>query len=91
MALALALAVTPAALFAMGTYGWSYGLVNGTAAQLALAWAPQAALVGALTSVLAIFVAALGGFRRYWGPALLAVLISAVTLAVMAATGGLGV
>ncbi|MDP1988620.1 AMP-binding protein, partial [Phenylobacterium sp.] len=91
MALALALAVTPAALFAMGTYGWSYGLVNGVAAQLALAWVPQVAMVGALASVLAIVVAAVGGFRRYWGPALLAVLISGVTLAVLAATGGLAV
>ena len=48
-------------------------------------------MASALTGVLAILVAAVGGFRRYWAPALTAILISVVTLAVLAATGGLGV
>ncbi|WP_293408518.1 long-chain-fatty-acid--CoA ligase [Phenylobacterium sp.] len=91
MALAIALALAPAALYALGTFGWSYGLVEGQAAQAALAWVPQVAMASALTGVLAILVAAVGGFRRYWAPALTAILISVVTLAVLAATGGLGV
>lgn len=91
MALALAVAIAPAALWGLGTYGWSYGLVDGSTAQAALSWAPQIAMASAATGVAAIVAAAIGGFRRYWLPALLAVLISAATLAVLAASGGLGV
>ncbi len=39
----------------------------------------------------ALSAAALAGFRRFGGLALLAVLVSAVTLAILAGTGGLGV
>ncbi|WP_333586136.1 hypothetical protein [Phenylobacterium sp.] len=91
IALALAVAVAPGALWALGAYGWSYGLVNGATAQAALTWAPQIALASAATSVAALIAAALAGFRRFGGLALLAVLVSAVTLAILAGTGGLGV
>lgn len=91
MVVALVVAIAPAALWGLGTYGWSYGLINGDGAQAALAWAPQIAVASAATGVAAIIAAAIGGFRRYWAPALLAVLISAATLAVLAAGGALGV
>lgn len=91
MVVALIVALAPAAMWAVGTYGWSYGWVGGDPARLLLGLFPQVAMASAATGVLAIVVAAIGGFRRYWLPAFAAILISVLTLAVMAASGGLGV
>ncbi|MDP2214958.1 long-chain-fatty-acid--CoA ligase [Phenylobacterium sp.] len=91
MIIALLIALAPAAMWSAGTYGWSYGWVSGDVARALLAWFPQVAMASAFTGVMAIVVAAIGGFRRYWAPAFIAILISVVTLAVLAASGGLGV
>jgi hypothetical protein len=91
MALAILIALAPAAMWAAGTYGWSYGWVSGDIARGLLGWFPQVAMASAFTGVVAIVVAAVAGFRRYWLPAFVAILISVVTLAVLAASGGLGV
>ena len=91
MVLAVLIALAPSAMWAAGTYGWSYGWVNGDLARTFLGWFPQVAMASAFTGVMAIVVAAVAGFRRYWLPAFVAILISVVTLAVLAASGGLGV
>ncbi|MDP1874520.1 long-chain-fatty-acid--CoA ligase [Phenylobacterium sp.] len=91
MLIALLIALAPAAMWAAGTYGWSYGWVTGDLARAFLAWFPQVAMASAFTGVMAIVVAVVGGFRRYWLPAFAAILISVITLAVLAASGGLGV
>ncbi len=91
MAVALMVALAPAAMWAVGTYGWSHGWVDGDLARVLLGGYPQVAMASAATGVLAIIVAAVAGIRRYWLPAFAAILISVLTLAVMAASGGLGV
>ena len=65
--------------------------MGGDPARLLLGLFPQVAMASVATGVLAVVVAAVGGFRRYWLPAFAAILISVLTLAVMAASGGLGV
>ncbi|MDP1642411.1 MAG: long-chain-fatty-acid--CoA ligase [Phenylobacterium sp.] len=91
MGIAILIALAPAAMWTAGTYGWSYGWVSGDVARSLLAWFPQVAMASAFTGVMAIVVAAVSDFRRLWAPAFIAILISVVTLAVLAASGGLGV
>jgi fatty-acyl-CoA synthase len=91
MGIAILIALAPAAMWTAGTYGWSYGWVSGDVARALLAWFPQVAMASAFTGVMAIVVAAVSDFRRFWAPAFIAILISVVTLAVLAASGGLGV
>ncbi|MDP3385138.1 MAG: hypothetical protein Q8S47_17675, partial [Phenylobacterium sp.] len=91
MGIAILIALAPAAMWTAGTYGWSYGWVSGDVARSLLAWFPQVAMASAFTGVMAIVAAAVSDFRRLWAPAFIAILISVVTLAVLAASGGLGV
>ncbi|MDP2260386.1 MAG: long-chain-fatty-acid--CoA ligase [Caulobacter sp.] len=90
--LALLVALAPAAMVLVGAAGMQLGqwdqqigivamLQNGVTPTLG--WAPAAALVGALTSVLGLLVATFGGFSRLWGKALLALAITAATWAAL--------
>jgi fatty-acyl-CoA synthase len=90
--LALVVAVVPAVLVAVGMLGVKLGILPPALGhdRMTLDWAPKAAVLGVVTGVLGLFVAAFGGVPRFWKKALLAVAITIATLGLMAAANLLG-
>jgi fatty-acyl-CoA synthase len=86
-------AFAPVAMIVIGALGvrflgwsWQEGFVSVMTAgpAPALGWAPAAALVGVLTGVIGLLVAAFAGWKRYWRKAML---VMGVTLATLAGFG----
>jgi fatty-acyl-CoA synthase len=84
--------VVPAVLVAVGMLGVKLGILPPALGhdRMTLDWAPKAAVLGVVTGVLGLFVAAFGGVPRFWKKALLAVAITIATLGLMAAANLLG-
>lgn len=82
LTIALALALGPAALLAVGRLAVEAGLADwrGGLGLFALDWAPRLALAGVVSGGVALVVALLAGFRRYWRRALVILAITAATL-----------
>lgn len=89
---ALVIAVVPALLAGVGMLGVKLGIFPPALGhdRMTLDWAPKAAVLGVVTGVLGLFVAAFGGVPRFWKKALLALAITVATLGLMAATNVLG-
>ena len=90
--LALLVAMVPAVLVAVGALGVKLGILPPALGhdRMTLDWAPKAAVLGVVTGVVSLFVAAFGGVPRFWKKALLAVAITIATLGLMAAANLLG-
>ncbi|MET3665322.1 long-chain-fatty-acid--CoA ligase [Caulobacter sp. 1776] len=83
--LAILVALAPAILAGGGALGVKLGLIGlplGYTA-MTLDWAPKIAFISVATGLLALVVALIGGFGRLWRAALLALMVTAVTFAVM--------
>lgn len=82
LAFALLLALGPAALLAVGYLAVETGQSDwrGGLGLFVLDWAPRLALAGVAGGAVALVVALLAGFRRYWRRALVILAITAITL-----------
>jgi fatty-acyl-CoA synthase len=89
---ALVVAVVPALLAGVGMLGVKLGIFPPALGhdRMTLDWAPKVAVLGVVTGVLGLFVAAFGGVPRFWKKALLALAITVATLGLMAAANVLG-
>ncbi|MDO8294820.1 MAG: long-chain-fatty-acid--CoA ligase [Caulobacter sp.] len=85
---ALLVALAPAGMWLVGALAARFGLITpqqGFDLMLvqgpteSLGWAPAIALVGALTGLIGLLAAVFGGFKRLWGKAFLALLVTALT------------
>jgi fatty-acyl-CoA synthase len=88
----LLVAVTPAALAAAGAAGVKLGLFDQATGfgLLTQDWAPKAAYLGVATGVLGLIVSLFAGFGKLWKKALLSLVITIASIAVMLGANVLG-
>ena len=84
--LALLIALIPAILAAGGALGVKLEAIDRPLGYtlMTLDWAPKAAFISVATGIVGLVVALFAGFSRLWRAAALALLVTAITLAVMA-------
>ena len=89
---ALVLALAPAVLVAAGALGVKFGLIPTPLGYGAMTqdWAPKAAFLSVASGVLGLIVALIAGFSKLWKRALLALMITVGTIAVMLAAKAVG-
>jgi len=75
-------ALAPGLLLALGAGAAATGLSDWRSGLglFVVGWAPRLAVLGVATGAAALVVALLGGFRRYWRPALAILAITTLTL-----------